>query len=99
MNPRISLAIALLILADGRAMAQDVAPGGAGERDPVLRLEGGGPLSPVSAVAFGPGGGVLYEAGWDKVVRVWRREAGTGRCTPDRAAPLRGPMRPGAGGG
>src|SRR3954452_23075178 len=98
MNPRISLAIALFIIADGRAMAQDVAPGGAGERDPVLRLEGGGPLSPVSAVAFGPGGGVLYEAGWDKVVRVWRREARTGRFTPDPASTLRVPIGPGDAG-
>lgn len=44
--------------------------------DPVLRLEPGGPTSLVTALAFGPDGSTLYEAGWDKVIRVWRRDAG-----------------------
>src|SRR5262245_25265768 len=98
MNPRISLAVASLILFAGPARGQDVEPGGAGDKDPILRLEGRGSLSPVSAVAFGPGGGTLYEAGWDKVVRVWRRDGETGRFVPDPASSLRIPIGPGDAG-
>jgi len=45
----------------------------AGDREPLFHLETGGPTSLVTALAFSPDGGTLYEAGWDKVVRVWRR--------------------------
>src|SRR5262249_45167176 len=65
------------------------------DKDPVLRLEGRGPLSPVEALAFGPSGSTLYEAGWDKVVRVWRRDAGTGRFSLDPSSTLRLPIGPG----
>ena len=70
----------------------------AGDQDPVLRLEGRGPLSPVEAVAFGPRGVTLYEAGWDKVVRVWRRDARTGQFTLDPSSTLRVPIGPGDAG-
>src|SRR5438132_13163283 len=64
---RRSLVLAALVGVSGSAGAQDAEP--AGNRDPVLRLEGGGPLSPITAVAFGTDGATLYETGWDKVVR------------------------------
>jgi len=81
------------------AAAQDrAAPIPAVDQDPVLRLEGRGPLSPVEAVAFGPRGMTLYEAGWDKVVRVWRRDARTDGFTLDPSATLRVPIGPGDAG-
>jgi WD40 repeat protein len=70
----------------------------AGDQDPVLRLEGKGPLSPVEAVAFGPGGTSLYEAGWDKVIRVWRRDRRTSPFTLDPTSTLRVPIGPGDAG-
>jgi hypothetical protein len=66
----------------------------AGANDPVLRLEAGGPLGPIVAVAFGPDGRTLYEAGSDKVVRVWRRDPETGRFRLDARATLRVPIGP-----
>src|SRR4051794_658547 len=78
---------------------QDAAPAGPpGNEAPVLRLEGDGPLSPVSAVAFGPDGGTLYEAGWDKVVRVWKRDPASGRFAADPPSSLRTPIGPGDAG-
>jgi hypothetical protein len=101
MRPRRLLMVSVLAGLAWPAPAQDaalpaqVAPG---NEDPVLRLEGGGPLSPVSAVAFGPDGATLYEAGWDKVVRVWRRDPGTGLFGLDPASSLRVPIGPGDAG-
>jgi WD40 repeat protein len=42
------------------------------QKDPVLRIDGGGPTSLVTALAFSPDGKKLYAAGNDKLVRVWR---------------------------
>src|SRR5690242_2930450 len=98
MYARTLFSLALLVVLIDPVAAQEAAPAPPGEKDPVLRLEGGGPLSPVSAVAFGPGGGTLYEAGWDKVVRVWRRDEGTGRFALDPTATLRVPIGPGDAG-
>ncbi len=70
----------------------------AGANDPVLRLEGDGPLGPVSAAAFGPDGSTLYEAGWDKMIRVWKRDAQTNRLQADPASTLRIPIGPGDAG-
>lgn len=42
-----------------------------GEKEPVLRLEAGGPTTYVTALTFSPDGQSLYASGWDKVVRVW----------------------------
>ena len=49
-------------------------------------------------MAFGADGATLYEAGWDKLVRVWRRDARTGRFTLDPASTLRIPIGPGDAG-
>jgi WD40 repeat protein len=76
----------------------EAAPVATGETDPVLHLEGGGPLAPVSAVAFGRDGNSLYEAGWDKVVRVWRHDPQTGRFRLDADATMRIPIGPGDAG-
>lgn len=66
-----------------------------GEKEPLLRLEAGGPTSFVTALAFGPDGKSLYAAGWDKVVRVWNLDARTGRFVLDAAA-FRVPIGPGS---
>src|SRR5262245_26076339 len=60
------------------ALGSGRAPG-ADKPEPVPRLEAGGPASPVQALVFSPDGRTLYEAGFDKVVRAWSREAATGR--------------------
>ena len=64
----------------------------------MLRLEGRGPLSPVHALAFGANGATLYEAGWDKVVRVWRRDAATAGSPSTRPPPCAVPIGPGDAG-
>ncbi len=65
--------------------------------EPALRLETHGPTTLVTALAFGPGGRTLYEAGWDKVVRVWTREDGQ-PFTLDGPATYRVPIGPGLDG-
>ncbi len=46
-----------------------------GEKEPFLRVESGGHMAYVTAVAFAPDGKTLYSAGHDKVVRVWSLNA------------------------
>ncbi|MBV8555101.1 MAG: hypothetical protein JO116_06030, partial [Planctomycetaceae bacterium] len=70
----------------------------AGDREPLFHLETGGPTSLVTALAFSTDGGTLYEAGWDKVVRVWRRQGPQGNFALDAAATYRVPIGPGVDG-
>src|SRR5262249_18219477 len=67
-----------------------------GERDPVLRLQAGGPTARVTSMAFSPDGKTLYEAGLDKIVRVWTRDARDQRFEPTSA--YRVPLGPGVQG-
>jgi WD40 repeat protein len=69
-----SLAWVLLLAAPVAGYAQ-AGPTPAGDPNPVLRVEAGGPTSLVEMLAFGPDGRTLYAGGWDKVVRVWRLDA------------------------
>src|SRR5215467_6136770 len=46
-----------------------------GEKEPLLRLEAGGPTAQVTSMALSLNGESLYIAGLDKVVRVWSRDA------------------------
>src|SRR5437764_8018371 len=99
MGARGLLTVPLVVALAWPAAAQDAAvPVPPGADDPVLRLEARGPLSPVEAVAFGADGATLYEAGWDKVVRVWRRDAPTGQFQVDPSSTLRVPIGPGDAG-
>ena len=61
---------------------------------PLPRLELGGPASLVTSLAFSPDGETLYEGGWDKVVRVWRRDPRSGAFALDPRATYRVPIGP-----
>jgi WD40 repeat protein len=63
---------------------------------PVLRLEAGGPTAAVNALAFSPDGGMLYAAGFDKVVRTWRLDKDGRFAGPGPA--YRVPVGPGTSG-
>jgi WD40 repeat protein len=70
-----------ILAAVGLLLVGDVAAADTTDQ-PILRLDADGPLTFVSALAYGPGGRSLYEAGWDKVVRVWQTdEAGRWQLT------------------
>ena len=89
----IRTAIPVLLLAAAVAFAQK---DGAVPKDPILCLEPGGPTAAVTALAFAKDrtGDVLYSAGIDKVIRVWRPAAGGGfALRPEEA--LRIPIGPG----
>lgn len=89
----ISAAIVVLMMGTTTRAALPLPPG---DKQPLLRLEAGGPTSIVTALAFSPDGKTLYAAGFDKVVRVWVRGA-NGAFTLDRAA-YRIPIGPGLNG-
>ena len=66
-----------------------------GEANPLPFLDGNGPTAAVTALTFSPDGQTLYSAGYDKVVRVWRR-AGPGPVfRPDPRSTFRVPIGPG----
>jgi WD40 repeat protein len=71
-NWKIVQALASILVAWSElwANAQPAAPS-APARAPVLRLEPGGPTSYVATLVFSPDGNTLFEAGFDKTVRVW----------------------------
>jgi WD40 repeat protein len=88
----------ILLLSGTTARAQGKAvpipAGAAGDTEPLLRLEAGGPASSVNALAFSPDGQTLYAAGFDKVVRGWRLEAPGKQFALDPVA-FRVPVGPG----
>src|SRR5438128_8971891 len=89
------LALLLLVLTGASVHSQaPVLP--PGEKDPLLRLEAGGPTSFVTALAFSPDGKQLYVGGWDKVVRVWSLNE-QGKFVPTQVA-YRVPIGPGLSG-
>src|SRR5262249_52716226 len=81
----------------GPVTAQAPAPA-AEDKEPVLRLETGGPMSSVTALAFSPDGKTLYEAGLDKCIRAWTLDTRTGQFVLDPVA-YRVPIGPGTRGG
>jgi WD40 repeat protein len=62
--------------------------------EPILRVESPAPMNLVTGLAFSPDGSRLFAAGWDKVVRVWVRDA-SGQFVPDPASTFRLPIGPG----
>jgi WD40 repeat protein len=65
---------AVVSLVAGTAPAADAPAAAAPKREPLFRLEPGGPSSTITAMAFGKDGDTLYAAGHDKIVRVWRHK-------------------------
>src|SRR5260370_666570 len=65
----IILSSVLMVVAPDTWVQAPVLP--PGEKEPLVRLEAGGPTSFVTALTFSPDGKLLYAGGWDKVVRVW----------------------------
>src|SRR5262249_10441202 len=63
-------AVCLALLGSSHVSAQPAAPPGG--KEPLLRLEAGGPTSFVSATVMSEDGKTLYAAGFDQVVRVWK---------------------------
>src|SRR5262249_54772846 len=69
----------------------------AGDKEPLLRLEAGGPTSLVTSLVFSPGGRRLFAAGFDKGVRGWALNVKTGNFELDRTS-YRIPIGPGSDG-
>ena len=61
--------VVLTLLVSFRAAAQPPAPPGG--KEPLLRLEAGGPTSFVSSVVMTADGKRIYAAGYDQIVRSW----------------------------
>lgn len=91
--------LALFCVLPDRAAAQPAPVLPPGDPEPLFRLEAGGPLGFVTALAFSPDGGTLYAAGWDKVVRTWRLDAAAGTFALDERTTYRVPIGPGVEGG
>jgi len=67
MNVRQLCAALVLLLAPAALSAQDMVV----DREPVLRVDAGGPTAVVTSLAFSPNDNVLYTAGFDKLVRAY----------------------------
>ena len=66
-------------------------------REPILQIQGRGPASRITGLAFSPSGDTLYAAGWDKQIWVWQRDD-QGRYQPDTNSTFRVPIGPGLDG-
>jgi WD40 repeat protein len=86
--------VAFSLLTGWAALAADAPPLPPGDKEPLLRVEAGGPTSYVTALAFTADGKTLYAGGWDKVVRVWALND-KGQFVPDRVPAYRVPLGPG----
>jgi WD40 repeat protein len=71
MMTRHILGVLYLISLTAPAIGQQKPVKTPGDDKPHLRLEGEGPTSFVTALAFNQDGTRLYAGGWDKVVRTW----------------------------
>jgi WD40 repeat protein len=66
------------------------------DKEPLLRVDAGGPVAFVTALAFSPDGKTLYAGGWDKVIRVWTlNDKGNFQLSPST---YRVPVGPGLNG-
>jgi WD40 repeat protein len=66
--------LVLLSAPAGAARAAENVETPPADKEPVLRVDPGGPGAFVASLAFSPDGGTLYAGGWDKVIRVWTRD-------------------------
>ena len=77
-----------LVFAALKSFASDDTP------EPILRIETWGHSSFITSLAWHPNGRELWSAGWDKIVRVWRRtDQGTFVGIPEES--VRVPIGPG----
>lgn len=92
---------AAIILAIGFSVsavhAQPAKEAPVGDANPIPVLEAGGPVAAITALAFSPDAKSLYSAGYDKVVRVYRRGDDNQFRLDDRVA-FRVPIGPGRDG-
>jgi WD40 repeat protein len=101
MSQRLLFLVALSLLtgpAWANAAEAPNRPAAGGEQNPLPVVDAGGPTAAVTAMAFSPDGQTLYSAGYDKVVRVWRRGAEGKAFLPDPQATFRVPIGPGRDG-
>jgi len=68
-----------------------------GDKEPVLRVETGGPTSYVTALTFSADGKTLFAGGWDKVIRAWQLNE-KGEFVADLGRSFRVPVGPGLDG-
>src|SRR5947209_12305830 len=94
------VAVFLFLSVTPRILAQGLPNAAApvGEPNPLPFLDGDGPTAAITALAFSPDGQTLYSAGYDKVVRVWRRRGAATAFQPDPGATFRVPIGPGRDG-
>src|SRR4051812_23303415 len=96
--PRTSIAAIALLWATTNVLGAEEHRAPVGDAEPLPVLDVGGPSAAVTALAFAPDGQTLYSAGYDKVVRVWRRDVATAAFRPDAQATVRVPIGPGRDG-
>jgi WD40 repeat protein len=97
MKPHRLFPVLLLVLTNRGTIPAEAPVLPPGDKEPLLRVEAGGPTSYVTSLVFSADGKTLYSGGWDKVVRVWSLND-KGQFVPDHVPAYRLPIGPGLDG-